>query len=155
MIRARTGALACHDRAIAALRGDKDNRDELTGEAANVRTLIVDDDEDVRYLVRTTIEIANRGLLVAGEAVDGLDALQAWRDTDPDCIVIDQRMPGKTGIEVCEEILSEHPEQRIVLFTAFLDDTMRRTAADLGVRACLGKHEVHRLPEILWGLAAA
>jgi DNA-binding NarL/FixJ family response regulator len=121
----------------------------------HVRTLIVDDEEDMRLLLRTTIKLANRGLEVLGEATDGVEALEAWRAEDPDCIVIDHRMPRKSGMEVCEEILREQPEQRIVLFSAFVDDAMRSKARRLGVRACLDKNEVHRLPEILWSLDVA
>jgi CheY-like chemotaxis protein len=120
-----------------------------------MQTLIVDDEEDMRFLLRTTIEIANRGLVVAAEASNGTDALALWRSEQPDCVVIDQRMPGMTGIEVCERILNERPDQRIVLFSAYLSDDLRREAEVLGVRACLSKDEVFRLPETLWGLAAA
>lgn len=120
-----------------------------------MQTLIVDDEEDMRVLLRTTIQIANRGLEVSGEAASGFEALQIWRSDKPDVIVIDQRMPGMTGIEVCEQILAEEPKQRIVLFSAFLNEELRRVAAALGVRACLAKDDVHRLPETLWSLAAA
>ena len=119
-----------------------------------METLIVDDEDDMRSLVRTTIEIANKGLRVAGEAANGLEALAAWRESRPDCIVIDQRMPGLTGIEVCREILAEDPTQRIVLFTAFADAELRRTAKAIGISVVLPKEQVHRLPETLWGLAA-
>ena len=119
-----------------------------------MKTLIVDDEEDMRSLIRATIEIANRGLRVAGEATDGKDALEQWRKAKPDCIVIDQRMPGLTGIEVCKEILAEDPSQRIVLFTAFADAELRRSAKAIGISVVLGKEQVHKLPETLWGLAA-
>jgi DNA-binding NarL/FixJ family response regulator len=119
-----------------------------------VETLIVDDEEDMRSLVRTTIEIANKGLRVMGEAANGVEALAQWREARPDCIVIDQRMPGLTGIDVCREILAEDPSQRIVLFTAFADAELRRTAKDIGISVVLAKEHVHKLPETLWGLAA-
>ena len=120
-----------------------------------MRTLIVDNEEDMRILLRTTIKLADRGLEVLGEAADGVEALAAWRADDPYCIVIDHRMPTMTGMEVCEEILREQPDQPIVRFSAFLDQAMRTKAKLLGVRACLDKNEVHRLPEILWGLGVA
>ena len=120
-----------------------------------MQTLIVDDEEDMRVLLRTTIEVANKGLEVAGEASNGREALELWRSVKPDCIVIDQRMPEMTGIEVCRRILAEQPDQRVVLFTAFLDDKLRKEARALGVRVCLSKDDVHRLPETLWSLAAA
>src|SRR5437868_5415765 len=83
--------------------------------------LIVDDEEDMRALLRSTIEIANEGLHVAGEAVDGEDAVTQWREKRPERVVPDQRMPGATGLEVAERILAEHPDQAIILFSAYLD----------------------------------
>lgn len=114
-----------------------------------MQTLIVDDDEDIRALVRLTIEAANEGLRVGGVAADGHEALIAWRRDRPDCIVIDQNMPGLTGIEVCREILAEQPSQRIVLFTAYADAALRHTATSLGISAVLAKEEVARIPETL------
>jgi DNA-binding NarL/FixJ family response regulator len=120
-----------------------------------MRTLIVDDEEDMRVLLRATIQLANEGLSVLGEASNGDDALAMWRSQRPDVIVIDQRMPGLTGLEVCRTILAEEPDQRIVLFSAFIGDELRHRAAALGVRACLHKDDVDQLPETLWGLDAA
>lgn len=119
-----------------------------------MRTLVVDDEEDMRVLIRTTIEIANAGLVVACEARDGLEALAVWEACRPDVVILDYRMPGITGLEAAARILDRHPDQPIVLFSAYLTDAVRRSAADLGVRACLAKDEVHRLPETLWRLAA-
>ena len=42
--------------------------------------LIVDDELDMRMLVRLVIEVANDGLSVIGEAADGIEALRVWRD---------------------------------------------------------------------------
>lgn len=122
---------------------------------AQARTLIVDDEEDMRILLRATIEAANQGLTVAGEAANGEEGLEQWRAHRPEIVVLDQRMPGLTGLEVAERILAEDPAQSIVLFSAYLDDETRRAAGDLGVRACLSKSEFSRIPEILWRCAPA
>jgi two-component system, chemotaxis family, chemotaxis protein CheY len=115
-----------------------------------VRTLIVDDDEDMRFLVRTIIEAANEGLRVAGEAHDGPAALEEWRVGQPDVILLDQRMPGMTGLELAERILQERPSQAIILFSAYLDDAVRQQADELGVRACLSKDSYDQIPNALW-----
>lgn len=115
--------------------------------------LIVDDEEDMRALLRSTIEIANEGLRVAGEAVDGEDAVTQWREKRPEIVVLDQRMPGATGLEVAERILAEHPEQAIILFSAYLDPDILDRAKQLGVRACMSKREISRVPEALWKYA--
>src|SRR5205823_10373712 len=60
---------------------------------SDMRVLIVDDEEDMRALVRATIEVANAGLSVAGEAASGEAAVSTWREERPEVVVLDQRMP--------------------------------------------------------------
>jgi DNA-binding NarL/FixJ family response regulator len=114
------------------------------------RALIVDDDDDMRFLLRAVIERANAGLAVAGEASGGDEALEQWRSLEPDVIVLDQRMPGKTGLQVAELILAEHPEQSIILFSAYLDDELVARANALGIRACISKDRYDDIPDALW-----
>ena len=117
------------------------------------RALIVDDEEDMRFLVRTVIEAANHGLKVSGEAADGAEAIERWRAERPEVVVLDQRMPGMTGLETAEKILAESPDQRIILFSAYLDPETTAEATRVGVDMCLAKSDYNRLPEALWQLA--
>ena len=114
------------------------------------RTLIVDDDEDMRFLLRVLIESANEGLQIAAEASSGNEAIAQWREHKPDVIVLDHRMPDLTGLEVAAEILAEHPDQSIILFSAYLDEDTIARADELGVRACLSKDNYDELPAALW-----
>jgi DNA-binding NarL/FixJ family response regulator len=123
-----------------------------TGERVT-RALIVDDEEDMRFLVRAVIEAANHGLAVAGEAENGHDAIERWRKDRPEVVVLDQRMPGMTGLETAARILAEHPGQPIILFSAYLDEEMIGAAQDVGIDMCLAKTDYSRLPEMLWQLA--
>jgi CheY-like chemotaxis protein len=121
--------------------------------------LIVDDELDMRMLVRLVIEMANNGLTIVGEAGDGAEALQVWRDLDgppvPDVVILDNRMPELSGLEVAQQILAERPDQLIVLYSAFLDESVRARAAELGVSRCVSKHELERLPSLIRELTAA
>ncbi|MDT7539728.1 MAG: hypothetical protein QOI82_3313 [Actinomycetota bacterium] len=119
-----------------------------------LRALIVDDDSDMRFLVRMTIEVANHGLAVSGEAASGADAIAAVEQDRPEVIVLDNRMPGMTGLETARHILADHPEQSIILFSAYLDAHTIAEAEAVGVHACIDKTDVDRLPEALWQLAA-
>jgi DNA-binding NarL/FixJ family response regulator len=119
-----------------------------------LRALIVDDDSDMRFLVRMTIEVANHGLAVAGEAASGADAITAFEQNRPEVVVLDQRMPGMTGMETARRILADHPEQSIILFSAYLDAATLAEAQAVGIHACIDKTDVDRLPEALWQLAA-
>ena len=121
--------------------------------------LIVDDEMDMRMLVRVVIEIANDGLSIVGEAADGAEALRVWRELDgppvPDVVILDNRMPELTGLEVAEQILRERPGQLIVLYSAFLDEEVRTTAKRLGIARCVSKEELDRLPTVIRELTAA
>lgn len=106
--------------------------------------LIVDDEPDMRFLVRMTVE-AGGHLSVVGEASTGDEAIRRFRELRPDAIVLDQRMAGISGLDTAEQILAENPGQVIVLFTALYDADLARRAVELGVRACLSKAELSRL----------
>jgi len=117
---------------------------------SEMRVLIVDDEEDMRALVRATIEIANEGLTVAGEAPDGETAVTIVREEHPEVVVLDHRMPGTSGLDTAERILSEHPDQAIVLFSAYLNRDVMTKAERLGVRVCLAKDDIRELPDAIW-----
>lgn len=119
-----------------------------------LRTLIVDDDRDMRFLVRMTIEVANHGLAVAGEAESGEQAIASVEADRPEVIVLDNRMPGLTGLETARRILADDPAQSIILFSAYLDAGIVAEAEALGIHACIAKTDVDRLPDALWQLAA-
>lgn len=113
------------------------------------RALIVDDEDDIRFLIRITIELANEGLSVSGEAATGEAAIASWESDRPEVIVLDNRMPGMSGLEVAEHILSQDPTQSIILYSAYLDDATVATASRLGIRACMAKGDYDQLPDAL------
>lgn len=121
--------------------------------------LLVDDDIDVRLLIRIVLEKANAGLTIVGEAADGAEALQMWRELngppDPDIIVLDNHMPGMTGLEVAAQILEERPTQVIVLCTSFFDRETRTRVAELGISHCLPKGDVETLPALIGTFATS
>jgi len=116
--------------------------------------LVVDDESDMRLLVEAVIERANEGLEVVGLATTGEEAIARWRETEPDLILLDHQMPDMSGLEAAELILSEQPDQRIILFSAYLDAEVRARATELGVLACLPKTELSSIPEALWRYSA-
>ena len=115
----------------------------------DIRVLVVDDEEDMRTLVRATIELADEGLSVTGEAVDGDDAVRKWHDERPDVIVLDERMPVATGLEAARRILAEDPNQPVVMLTAYPDRRVQLAAGRLGVRACMSKDDIRVLAPLL------
>ena len=122
----------------------------MVGNRGRRRTLIVDDEEEMRFLLRVLIERANEGLEIVGEATTAHEALASWRTTDPDVIVLDYRMPGLSGLDIARQILAEDPSQRIILFSAYLDDQIIEEALALGICAVLSKDRYRDVPEALW-----
>ena len=98
------------------------------------------------------------GFVVAAEAVDGPDALRKLEELAPPpvptIILLDNQMPGMSGLEVATQILADRPDQIIVLFSAFLDVGVQAEAERLGVAACVPKAEATKLPQIVQALIA-
>ena len=127
----------------------------MTAPAAS-SILIVDDEEDMRLLAGAVF--AGSGFTVAAEAVDGPDALRTLEQLAPPpvptIILLDNQMPGMSGLEVATQILADRPDQIIVLFSAFLDVGVQAEAERLGVAACVPKAEATKLPQIVQALIA-
>jgi DNA-binding NarL/FixJ family response regulator len=89
---------------------------------ATVRILVVDDFETFRQFV---VELLGKRpeLQVAGEASDGLEALQMAVELRPDLILLDIGLPSLNGIEVARQMRSLVPESKIIFLT-------RETSAD-------------------------
>jgi DNA-binding NarL/FixJ family response regulator len=121
---------------------------------SGVGVLIVDDEPDIRLLLRLTIERADVGLYVAGEAGSGEDALAMCATVRPGIVLLDQMMPGMTGLDVAERILTEWPDQKIVMCSAYLDERIEIAAERLGVRACTSKESLRAIPGLLAQVAA-
>lgn len=111
----------------------------------------------MRLLVTAVLERA--GIKVIDEATDGTEALAKVTALSPPpvptVIVLDNRMPGATGLEVAQQLLELYPKQCIVLFTAFLDADVAREAQDIGIRTCVSKSDWTELPKVVAELAAA
>ena len=120
---------------------------------ADIRVLLVDDEEDMRLVMRVGLNLANDDLVVVGEAADGESALALADELDPTIVVLDQRMPGLSGLETAAALLQRRPGQRMMLCSAFLDDALRKEALEAGFRRCIEKNEIPQLPEMLRAMA--
>ena len=114
-----------------------------------LRALVVDDQADIRLLIRMIIDAFNRGMAVSCEATDGADALAVIDGCDPDVVVLDHMMPGLSGIDTAKLIRERRPAQPMVLCSAYLDDAVRKDADEVGIGLCLSKTDVDRIPEAI------
>ena len=86
-----------------------------------IRVFLLDDHEIVRRGVRELLE-SEGDIEVVGEAGTAEQALARLAATRPDVAVLDVRLPDGTGVEVCREIRSDHPEIACLMLTSFSDD---------------------------------
>jgi DNA-binding NarL/FixJ family response regulator len=82
-----------------------------------IRVVVVDDQELVRTGFALILERA--AISVVGQARDGVEALDVVRQTLPDVVLMDVRMPRLDGIEATRRLLSELPETRVLALTTF------------------------------------
>ncbi|MCX8007228.1 MAG: response regulator transcription factor [Coriobacteriia bacterium] len=85
------------------------------------RVLIVDDHELVRLALRTVID-EEPDLTVVGEAATGDAALELLASCEADVVLLDLRMPGTPGVQVCEAIRARWPSVRVIVLTSYDED---------------------------------
>jgi two-component system response regulator AtoC len=83
---------------------------------AVAQILLVDDEPDILEILKDNLESADFRIMTAQ---DGLAALDVFEEHHPDLVVLDIKMPGLSGIEVLKRIRTKHPNQLVVMITAF------------------------------------
>lgn len=78
------------------------------------RILVVDDEPELRSILREALEIAGHEVTVAA---DGFSAIRAQRQQPADLIITDIFMPGKEGIETIMEIRKDFPNVKIIVMS--------------------------------------
>ncbi len=105
-----------------------------------MRVVIADDSDAYRSGMARAIR-AHDDLDLVGEVDGGVAALAAIIDLQPDVALLDVRMPGLDGLEVCERVRSVEPAPttRLMLLSAYMDDTLMERAREVGADAYLSK----------------
>jgi two-component system, NarL family, response regulator DevR len=85
------------------------------------RIFLLDDHEIVRRGLRELLE-AEDDLEVVGEASTAEEAMNRIPATRPEVAVLDVRLPDGSGVEVCRDIRSAHPEIHCLMLTSYADD---------------------------------
>ena len=88
------------------------------------RILVVDDDADLRLLLRMALDVPGSSTVV-GEAADGGEAVSVAASLLPDVVVLDEAMPVLRGSEAIPLLREAAPLARIVLYSAFAETDQR------------------------------
>jgi two-component system, NarL family, response regulator DevR len=86
-----------------------------------IRVMLVDDHEVVRKGLRSMLE-ANDDLDVVAEAGTADEAVLRARSYKPDVVVMDVRLPDRSGVLACRDIRDAHPDMAVLMLTSFSDD---------------------------------
>ena len=102
------------------------------------KVLVCDNEEALRALVRGALELGDYEIV---EAHDGDQSVELARACDPDLIVLDMMMPGRTGLEVLAELRAEDrfAETPVIMLTARAQAQDRLAAVEAGVSRFLPK----------------
>jgi DNA-binding NarL/FixJ family response regulator len=93
----------------------------MMAENMKIKLLIVDDQRLMREGLHTLLEM-EPDLEIAGEAEDGLIALEQYATLLPDVVLMDIRMPNLDGVQATQRLRQRWPEARVIILTTFDDD---------------------------------
>jgi two-component system chemotaxis response regulator CheY len=97
-----------------------------------LRILIADDALFMRNMLREIFVKA--GFQVVGEAVNGVEAVEKYRELRPDLVTMDIVMPLKSGIEALQQITREVPDARVVMCSALGQEALVIEAVQAGAK---------------------
>ncbi len=102
-----------------------------------MKIMIVEDDENLCATVEFALK--KEGHDVVGIAMDGESALDIYRDTNPDLVIIDIILPKLHGIDVITKIKEMDPDAKILATTGANHESLIMKAIDSGAQSFLTK----------------
>lgn len=119
-----------------------------------IRVVIVDDTEDLRFLLRTAL--TRGGMEVVAEAADGRAGIHAVRDAQPDVVLLDLAMPVMDGRAALPAIRRGAPAARIIVLSGFGADQLSDEVLALGADGYIEKgHSLRRIVQYVEDAAVA
>ena len=111
------------------------------------QVLIVDDSSMMRKLITKTL--TTTGCDIVGEASNGVDALELYKELSPDLVTMDITMRGMDGFTAAQEILKYDGQAKILFLSNLDDDKYRETAIDVGGIGIAKKHHAEEIETLI------
>jgi DNA-binding NarL/FixJ family response regulator len=107
-----------------------------------IRILVADDSPAIRKCLRGLLE--NHGdWRVCDEATNGKEAVEHFKRTKPDLIVIDLQMPEMNGLDAARQIVHQSPDTPILMVTIHMSKQLSEEARKVGIRGTCAKGNIH------------
>jgi two-component system response regulator DevR len=103
-----------------------------------IRLVVVDDHQIVRQGLRSILE-REEDLVVVGEAAFGEAALDLVLRDPPDVVLVDVRMQGMSGIDLCRRLHEAVPSVAVLMLSSFINEALVRECIEAGARGYLLK----------------
>jgi DNA-binding NarL/FixJ family response regulator len=110
---------------------------------SKIRILTVDDHPIVRQGIAGLLGI-QPDMIIVGEASNGRDAIQQFRNNHPDVTLMDLQMPEMNGLDALIAIRNEFPDAKVIVLTTYAGDTQILRALKAGAQAYLLKNTLHK-----------
>ncbi|KTG08731.1 chemotaxis protein CheY [Haloferax profundi] len=112
------------------------------------KVLVVDDSAFMRNLLKQLLEGEHE---VVGEAENGVEAVELYRELDPDVVTMDVVMPIRNGIEATSEIKSQDSGASVIMCTSVGQEEKMREAVEAGADGYITKP--FQKPNVLQAIA--
>lgn len=96
------------------------------------KILIVDDAAFMRMMIKDIL--SKNGFEIVGEAADGVQAIEKFKETQPDLVTMDITMPEMDGITALKEIKKINPSAKVIMCSAMGQQAMVIDAIQAGAR---------------------
>lgn len=124
-----------------------------------LRVALIDDHQIVIDGLKAMLSREADRVAVVGEASDRATALRVIADTDPDVVLLDVRLKGESGLDLCAELVAADPDRRVVFLTVYDDEqylfqALRAGAAGFLLKRVDGPELVRHLEAVIEGVVA-
>ncbi|ENH98228.1 response regulator receiver protein [Gracilibacillus halophilus YIM-C55.5] len=114
--------------------------------------LIVDDAAFMRMMIKDIL--TKNGYEVVGEAQDGVEAVDKYKESEPDLVTMDITMPEKDGLEALKEILEINSDAKVIMCSAMgqqamVIDAIQAGAKDFIVKPFQGDRVIEAISKVI------
>ncbi len=103
-----------------------------------IRLLIIDDHEMVREGLKAML-VAEPDFEIVGDAANAEQALELIERLHPDVVLLDIRLPGVSGIDLCSNVTSLYPQTAVIILTTFAEESLVAQCIQAGARGFIVK----------------